>query len=45
MDDNDICNDWYGVTCSSGGVPVELELQDVSLSGTLPTELGALTDL
>ena len=39
----DKCN-WYGIKCKSG-VVVELLLSKCSLSGTIPTELGQLTDL
>jgi Ran GTPase-activating protein (RanGAP) involved in mRNA processing and transport len=36
--------DWYGVTCSSGSVS-RIDLSDNSLSGSIPAELGNLTNL
>ena len=36
--------DWYGVTCSNGSV-VELRLTDNELCGSIPPELGNLTNL
>lgn len=35
---------WVGVTCEGGGV-VELDLGDKGLAGSLPTDLGRLSDL
>ena len=35
---------WYGVTCSDGN-PVSLRLQSNSLIGSIPAELGNLTNL
>ena len=36
--------DWYGITCSNGSV-TELRLKNNSLSGSIPSELGNLTNL
>jgi len=36
--------DWYGITCSNGSV-TELRLSGNSLSGSIPSELGRLTNL
>ena len=36
--------DWYGITCSNGSV-TELRLSGNSLSGSIPSELGNLTNL
>ena len=36
--------DWFGVTCTSG-VVTQLSLGANSLTGTIPTELGNLTNL
>lgn len=36
--------DWYGVTCEGGHI-VQLDLSDNQLTGTLPEDLGLLTEL
>ena len=36
---------WYGVTTNSAGFVTELELDDNSLSGSLPAQLGELAEL
>jgi len=37
--------DWHGITCSSSGVIIKLNLSNNSLSGRFPSELGNLTHL
>lgn len=43
MSDLNLCN-WFGVTCAAGTI-TELSLQYNSLNGSLPSELGDLTNL
>ncbi len=38
-------NEWYGVTCDFYGNVTELDLHGNNLAGTLPNELGNLTNL
>jgi len=45
LSDPDICpNNWHGVTCASGHV-TQLSLASNSLTGTIPSDLGDLTNL
>ena len=52
MDKSPCTNSWFGVVCESGGTTrgdydnvLQLRLEHNGLRGTIPTELGALTDL
>ena len=43
--DDDPCTEsWYGVTCSGSSV-TKLELNEISMQGTLPVQMGDLTNL
>jgi len=44
LSDAQVCN-WFGVSCNNNGDMIGLDLYDNSLSGSLPSELGLLTDL
>lgn len=37
--------DWAGISCNSEGSVIEVEFEQNNLVGTIPTEMGVLTDL
>lgn len=39
------CNSWYGVTCNSQNYVSSVSLTDNGLSGSLPTDIGRMTQL
>ena len=45
MGGSDHCDGWHGVTCDLKGRVVELNLSANRLTGTMPIELGQLTEL
>jgi hypothetical protein len=45
MDGHPCTQSWYGLTCSSSGKPVNVEMQSNGMVGSLPTEVGDLASL
>jgi hypothetical protein len=49
MIDEDVCvggsSKWFGVTCSNTNVVVQLKLSANNLVGSLPSEIGLLSDI
>jgi hypothetical protein len=43
-DGNEVCNDWWGITCNSNGQVEKLELNENGLTGYLPPETALLHD-